>query len=74
MRRFLLAALVIAGLAACSEDEIKGGTKATKSGGVPGNIYEVEINGLPCVLWMDKHGASETSWAYSGIDCDWRER
>lgn len=61
-------------LAACGEDEIEGGTKANKSSGVPGNFYEVTINDMPCIVWMDKRGEGNTNWAYSGLDCDWRER
>lgn len=72
MKRLVLLVLLVAALGACSEDEIKGADKATKSEDIPGNIYQVDVNGMPCVIWM-KHTEGD-HWAYSGIDCDWRER
>lgn len=71
MRTILLAGLLLF-VAACSEDEIDGATKLPKTDGIPGNIYEVEVNGMPCVVWM-KHTEGD-HYAYSGIDCDWDER
>jgi hypothetical protein len=67
-------ALVLLLAAACGEDEIEGKQKLPKTPGVPGNIYEVEVDGRPCIIWMDKHGAGDSSWSYSGIDCDWGPR
>lgn len=71
MRRIMMAVVLFLALAACSDDEIKGSDKLNKNGGVPGNFYEVEVNGLPCIVWMEKKGAAETSYAYSGLTCDW---
>lgn len=74
MRR-ALAAMALLALVACGDDDtIDGGTPASKSEDVPGNFYEVEINGMPCVVWMEKRGEGQSSWSYSGLDCDWRER
>lgn len=73
-KRLLAAAAIALLLAACGDDEIDGGTKASADGSIPGNVYRVTIDGMPCVLWMDKRGAGDSSWAYSGIDCDWREQ
>lgn len=74
MRRVLLGAILVLALAACGEDEIKGKEAVPTDAGVPGNVYEVEVNGMPCVIWLDKRGEGNASWSYSGIDCDWRER
>jgi hypothetical protein len=75
VRRILLGIALMLAAAACSNPEdVKGGTQIETNEDIPGRFYEVEVNGLPCILWLDKHGEGNATWAYSGLDCDWRER
>lgn len=67
------------GVAACDDgpipdDDVVRPTVPT-DGLVPGEIYEVEVNGMPCIIWINHydssgHGQDSTS----GISCDWSMR
>lgn len=71
MKKALIVLVLL--LAACGEDEdLPGARSAAEGRDIPGKFYEVEVNGMPCIVWM-KHAEGD-HWAYSGLDCDWRER
>lgn len=75
IRRTIAATLVAAALAAgCGSEDEMDGREPVLGNDLPGNVYEIEVNGMPCVVWMDHRGAGQSSYAYSGLDCDWRER
>lgn len=75
MRAIVPAAIVaVAALAACSETIAPEAPRATASADVPGDFIRVEIDGMPCIVWINERGAGQSQDSFSGLTCNWGPR
>lgn len=49
----------------------KPGTQAKTTPHLDDKVYWVVIDGMDCLVWKDKISSGDSSYAYSGITCDW---
>lgn len=64
-------------LAACGEGETIKAPSVSNDGGLPGEVYRVTIDGMPCLAWRYVYDGSDdprSAYAYSGLTCDWSDR
>lgn len=71
---YILIGLAAIFTAACSEIDDNANKVEADNHGVPGSFYEVEVKGMPCVVWIHQMGAGNTADSFSGLSCDWRSR
>lgn len=38
---------------------------------VPGEFYEVEVDGMRCIVWINQYGQGQSRDSTSGLSCDW---
>lgn len=79
--RFKAAVVLLAvamSVTACAEDAAPV-NKGTESEPAPNTVdtplndivERITIDGMPCLIWKDKAGSGNTTYAYSGLTCDW---
>jgi hypothetical protein len=76
IRVLLITIALAAGLSACSEATVgEDVPRAQVNGsGVPGSFYEVEVNGMDCIVWIHEYGVADNKDSFSGLTCDWSPR
>lgn len=74
MKRLVVAALAVVLTACGPKTSLDGEQVPVGNGSVPGRFVRIDIDGMPCIVWVDEHGEGSSSWSNSGITCDWRDR
>lgn len=49
----------------------KPGTPVKTTPHLDDKVYRVVIDGMDCLVWKDKINSGNSSYAYSGLTCDW---